>query len=121
MQPPNIRFKRAELKSRHDCWTAVRQLHFIDVLDATKSISKACDAVGMSRASAYKLRGHPEARQFRLALNAALRPDFAACRRDPSAKLTPRRQTTSSPLQTLQTHLAELRAQEQRLGSRSEG
>ena len=113
MQPPRIRFKPVELKARHDGWTATRQLHFIAVLDATKSITKACVAVGMSRVSAYKLRDHPDARQFRLAWNAALRPDFDTERRRPTRKLTKHRQATSSALQTLQTYLAKLREQEQ--------
>lgn len=117
MRPPRIRFRPVELKARHDGWTAARQFRFIEVLDATKSISKACAAVGMSRVSAYKLRDRPEARQFRLAWGAALRPDFEATRRGPAPKLNPDRQPTSSALQTLRTYLADLRAQEQRLGS----
>lgn len=113
-QPPRIRFRPVELKVRHDGWTAARQLHFIQVLDATKSISKACSAVGMSRVSAYKLRDRPEAGQFRLAWNAALRPDFDRGRRGSKPKLMQDRQPTSSALQTLQTYLAQLRAAEGR-------
>jgi hypothetical protein len=117
MQPPRIRFRPVELKVRHDGWTAARQIHFIEVLAATRSISKACSAVGMSRVSAYKLRDRPEAVQFRLAWYAALRPAFDKDRRASTRKLTLHRQVTSSALQTLQTYLAELRAQELRLGS----
>ena len=128
------------LKVRHDGWTPSRQRHFIDVLAATRSIAKACKAVGMSRASAYKLRQHPEARQFRLAWNGALRPDFdrprsasnggtVGLRRLRRARkvddvqevhATPdspgASQPTSSALATLQTYLALLREQEQQLG-----
>jgi hypothetical protein len=117
MQPPRIRFRPVELKARHDGWTAARQNRFIEVLAATRSINKACSAVGMSRASAYKLRDRADARQFRLAWNAALRPSFDESRRGGAPKLTIHRQPTSSALQTLQTCLTELRAQEQELGS----
>ena len=117
MQPPRIRFRPVELKARHDGWTASRQIRFIEVLDATKSISKACSAVGMSRVSAYKLRDRPDARQFRLAWNAALRASSDEGRPVGASKLTIHRQATSSALQTLQTCVAELRAQEQELGS----
>jgi regulator of sirC expression with transglutaminase-like and TPR domain len=139
MQPPRIRFTPVPLKARHDGWTAARQIHFIEVLSATKSISKACRAVGMSRMSAYTLRDRPDARQFLLAWSAALRPDFEFSQRaadragsikrsarakpdevketeDPGSLLTTVK-AKSSALQTLQTYLAELRAQEQRLGS----
>ena len=61
MQPPRSHFTPIPLKARHDGWTGARQIRFIEVLAATKSISKACSAVGMSRASAYKLRDRPEA------------------------------------------------------------
>ena len=138
MQPPRIRFRPVELKVRHDGWTAARQAHFIEVLAATRSIAAACSAVGMSRASAYKLRDRPDARQFRLAWHAALRPDSdqsrgisqrAAARRvrltrPDLAKVdelqemegppvsTHSRQATSSALATLQTFLARLREEE---------
>jgi hypothetical protein len=122
MKPPLIRFRPVELKARHDGWTAARQVHFIEVLAATRSIAAACGAVGMSRTSAYKLRDHPEARQFRLAWSAALRPDIEVIRRHGAPpKLTPHRQPTSSALSTLQTYLARLREEEQRLGSPAKG
>lgn len=137
-----IRFAPVPLKARHDGWTPARQRRFVEVLAATRSIVRACRAVGMTRAGAYKLRDRPDAAQFRLAWDAALRPDFERDRRhspralvrllrleqrrgkvdevnephDPS-KFTGDRQPTSSALSTLQTYLAELRAQEQGLGS----
>ena len=122
MQPPRIRFRPVELKDRHDGWTVARQVHFIKVLAATRSIAAACSAVGMSRTSAYKLRGHPDARQFRLAWSAALRLDLEVIRRHGAPpKLTQHRQTTSSALSTLQTYLARLREEEQGLGSPAKG
>ena len=148
MQPPRprIRFRPVELKARHDGWTPARQVRFIEELAATQSIARACKVVGMSRMSAYKLRDRPDAQQFRLAWSAALRPEFersrrvsprAAARRVRLTRPDPRkvdevkemegppvstqnRQATSSALSTLQTYLAELRAQEQQLGSRQE-
>lgn len=147
MQPPRIRFTPVQLKARHDGWTPARQIHFIEVLAATRSITRACRAVGMSRESAYKLRDRPDAGQFRLAWNPSLRPDFDRSRRvspravarlrrvgkrnsakvnevserDEPVKLTTDRQRTLSALSTLRTYLAELREQEQQLGSREEG
>src|SRR5690349_17720266 len=70
--PMPIRFTPVPLKARHDGWTADRQRRFIHVLAATKSLAKACAAVGMSRTSAYKLRDRPDALHFRLAWRAAL-------------------------------------------------
>jgi hypothetical protein len=110
------------------------------MLAATKSISKACAAVGMSRMSAYKLRDHSEAAELRAAWRSALRPDWdrprAQSRRvaarlaplsarkvddveemDGGSDLTQHGQSTSSALQTLQTYLALLRSQEDGLGS----
>lgn len=135
MKPQSrIRFTPVALKARHDGWTPARQLHFIHRLAETKSITRACKAVGMSRESAYKLRDRPEARQFRLAWNRALRPDFDRPReRSPRAAarlrlLAARRkvdetdetedppvdahcgQSTSSALRTLETLLAQLRS-----------
>ena len=112
MNPPRhrIRFVPVEIKARHDGWTAARQRHFIDVLAAAKSLTRACQAVGMSRTSAYRLRDRPEARQFRLAWDAALRPAFDQPRRVKPPKLMKQRQPTSSALETLQTYLAQLRA-----------
>lgn len=89
MQPPRTpvlsaaegRFTPVRLKARHDGWTPERQRRFIEELAATRSVSKACRAVGMSRDSAYKLRGRPEAAQFRLAWAKALEPDLGAVRR----------------------------------------
>jgi len=94
MQPPRTPvlsaveggFTPVQLKARHDGWTPARQRQFIEELAATRSITKACRAVGMSRDSAYKLRGRPEAAQFRLAWNQALEPGPAAERpRSPRA------------------------------------
>lgn len=143
MKSHHIRFTPVELKARHDGWTSSRQIRFIAELAATRSITRACLAVGMTRTSAYKLRDRPDASRFRLAWKAALRPGFEQDRRrspralvrirrmegrDPAKvdemeemeaalKLTRDHQPTSSASETLQTYLASLREQEQELGS----
>lgn len=81
MQPPRIRFTPVQLKARHDGWSPERQFRFIEVLAATRSVTKACRAVGMSRDSAYTLRDRAEAAQFRLAWTKALEPGLAGERR----------------------------------------
>jgi hypothetical protein len=134
------RFAPVQLKARHDGWTAARQVRFIEELAATKSLARACRAVGMSRTSAYKLRDRPEADQFRAAWTKALEPDFVAeRRRSPRALQRLRRpekrrkvyeadetdgppispptsRPTLSPLQTLETLLGQLRAAERKAG-----
>ena len=44
-------------KSRRDGWTAERQLRFLDTLSRTRSVTRAASSAGMSRESAYRLRG----------------------------------------------------------------
>ena len=136
MQVSRAHFAPVELKARHDGWTAARQRRFIEVLGATKSVTKACAVVGMSRMSAYKLRDRAEARQFCFAWRDALRPGFdqrgtsgRILRRAMTAKVddveevhaSPKTmhhgQSTLSALQTLQTYLAQLRAEDEELGS----
>ena len=56
---------RSESRSQHrktrcDGWTVERQLAFLTALSRTRSVIKAARAVGMSRESAYRLRGRAE-------------------------------------------------------------
>jgi hypothetical protein len=100
--PPRIRFRPVPVKARHDGWTPARQAHFIDVLAATKSVARACAAVGKSREAAYKLldrsRGNPEQQDFARAWNDALKPDFAKeRRRSPRAEARLRRLARAAP------------------------
>jgi len=44
-------------KTRRDGWTVERQLRFLDVLARKRSVTRAAQAAGMSRESAYRLRG----------------------------------------------------------------
>ena len=53
-------------------WTAQRQTDFLGMLAETGSVVGACEAVGMSRKSAYALRARPGAESFTAAWDAAL-------------------------------------------------
>jgi hypothetical protein len=61
------------LCNRHDGWTAERQRGFIEALADLGSVRAAANAVNMTPESAYQLRRHPEAREFRKAWEAALK------------------------------------------------
>jgi hypothetical protein len=65
-------FYPVPLRAMHNGWTALRQAHFLGWLAETGSVSAACARVGMSRNSAYKLRGKPHAESFAAAWDAAL-------------------------------------------------
>ena len=45
-------------------WTPERQIRFLDVLAATRSVTKAAAAAGMSRESAHRLRNRGEGALF---------------------------------------------------------
>jgi hypothetical protein len=141
MQRRRIPFTPVRLKTRHDGCTPVRQSRFIEELAATKSLTRACKAVGMSRMSAYKLRSRPDAAELRSAWDKALQPDFAieparsphALRRhrrvEQPGKVDEVHETDGSPishapalstlsaLQTLETCVRLLRAEDQELRS----
>ena len=59
-------------RTRRDGWTMQRQADFLGMLAETGSVMGACEAVGMSRKSAYRLRALPEAESFAAAWDAAL-------------------------------------------------
>lgn len=61
------------LCQRHDGWTAERQRGFVEALADLGSVRAAAHAVNMTPESAYQLRRHPEAHEFRKAWEAALR------------------------------------------------
>jgi hypothetical protein len=52
-------------KTRHDGWTPARQQEFIEVLADTACVRTAARRVGMTPQSAYRLRRHPDAADFR--------------------------------------------------------
>lgn len=49
---------------RRDGWTAERQLRFLDALMHTRSVTRAASAAGMTRESAYRLRGRKDGALF---------------------------------------------------------
>lgn len=54
----------AQQRCRADGWTPLTQERFIRALEAMGSVGAAAKAVGMSRRSAYKLRGRDDADDF---------------------------------------------------------
>ena len=66
-------------KPRHDGWTEVRRANLIACLSATPDVRRACAMVGLSRQSAYRLRGRDP--DFAAAWDDALRKAHAASRR----------------------------------------
>jgi hypothetical protein len=67
-----IPFEPAQLRPRHDGWTAEKQIHFIEALAATKCVDEACRRVGMSDTSAYELRNRPCGKAFAQAWDLAV-------------------------------------------------
>jgi hypothetical protein len=65
-------FAPVPLRSRRDGWTEVRQCVFLVQLYNTGSVSEAARAVGMSRASAYRLRARAGAESFAFAWDRVL-------------------------------------------------
>ncbi len=59
-------------RTRRDGWTIERQADFLGMLAETGSVIGACEAVGISRKSAYQLRARPGAESFAAAWDAAL-------------------------------------------------
>ena len=59
-------------RTRRDGWTVERQADFLGMLAETGSVIGACEAVGISRKSAYQLRARPGAESFAAAWDAAL-------------------------------------------------
>ncbi len=60
------------LRARHDGWTVARQRAFVEALAVGDSVAAAAARVGMSKASAYRLRQRPEAAAFRAAWDGAV-------------------------------------------------
>jgi hypothetical protein len=69
-RPPRHRSPRVPpfypvpVRQSHNGWSIDRQAHFIGWLAETGSVSAACERVGMSRNSAYKLRKKPRSESF---------------------------------------------------------
>lgn len=77
-RPPRRRARRVPafypvpLRGRRDGWTVQRQADFLGYLAETGSVMGACEAIGMSRNSAYRLRRRRDAESFAAAWDAAL-------------------------------------------------
>ena len=72
-RPPPF-FAPVPLRSRRDGWTVERQCGFLARLYVSGSVRAAARAVGMSRASAYRLRGRAGAEGFAHAWDHVLTP-----------------------------------------------
>lgn len=70
-------FHPVPLRARRDGWSVVRQCAFLAQLYLTGSAAAAAQAVGMSRASAYRLRARAEAQGFAHAWDVVLAPPGA--------------------------------------------
>lgn len=67
-------FRPVPLRSRSDGWSEARQCGFLAQLYVTGSVAAAAHSVGMSRASAYRLRGRAGAESFARAWGHVLSP-----------------------------------------------
>ena len=65
-------FLPVPLRPRADGWTPLRQAQFLVALARTRSVKKAAFAAGMTRESAYRLRGKHGAESFAAAWDAVL-------------------------------------------------
>ncbi|MBT2132896.1 hypothetical protein KK137_00995 [Croceibacterium sp. LX-88] len=65
-------FYPVPVRGRRDGWTRGKQAAFLGLLAETGTVLAACERVGMSRKSAYKLRQMPGAESFAAAWDAAL-------------------------------------------------
>ncbi len=65
-------FLPVPLRARADGWTPLRQAQFLVALAQTRSVTKAALAAGMTRESAYRLRGKHRAESFAAAWEAVL-------------------------------------------------
>lgn len=81
-------FHPVPLRTRRDGWTVERQCGFLAQLYATGSVAAAARGVGMSRASAYRLRGREGAQGFAWAWDRVLTPPGP---RAVTGQATPRR------------------------------
>jgi hypothetical protein len=68
-------FVPASPRERRDGWTPEKQVDFIEALGECGCVTEACERVGLSPSTAYRLRRRPDAYSFRAAWDAAL--DYA--------------------------------------------
>ncbi|MGV7122559.1 hypothetical protein [Sphingopyxis sp. 550A] len=68
-------FVPASPRERRDGWTPEKQVEFIEALGECGCVTEACERVGLSPSTAYRLRRRVDAYSFRAAWDAAL--DYA--------------------------------------------
>ncbi len=71
LTPESLAALLAQRQQRVDGWTPVKVACFLVQLAETMSVKSACAYVNMSTASAYALRNHPDAAEFRAAWECA--------------------------------------------------
>lgn len=71
LTPESLAALLARRQQRVDGWTPVKVACFLVQLAETTSVKAACDYVNMTTASAYALRNHPDAAEFRAAWESA--------------------------------------------------
>lgn len=69
---PDLEFDPVVLRERADGWLPEKQVEFIRALAESACVRDACKRVGMSEASARRLKGRPDAVTFRRAWKLAL-------------------------------------------------
>lgn len=67
-------FRPVPLRARADGWSEARQCGFLSALYVTGSVAAAAKAVGMTRASAYRLRARTGAESFAAMWDRVLTP-----------------------------------------------
>ncbi|MCR2833297.1 hypothetical protein [Parerythrobacter lacustris] len=82
-------FLPVPLRTRRDGWTIARQCHFLVQLYLTGSVAAAAGAVGMSRTSAYRLRGRAGAEGFAWAWDRVLTPPGSGPENRPAGRRRP--------------------------------
>ena len=80
--------RSASCKTRRDGWTPERQLAFLGALTRTRSVTLAARAVGMSRESAYRLRGRREGALFAAAWDALSKGHIFAVTKKSAASIS---------------------------------
>lgn len=97
-------FRPVPLRGRHDGWSEVRQCVFLAQLYVTGSVTAAAKAVGMSRASAYRLRERPGAKSFAFAWDRVL--SLPGCGHPGAAREDNRKVTMETLFARLESELA---------------
>ena len=97
-------FRPVPLRSRRDGWSEVRQCAFLAQLYVTGSVTAAAKAVGMSRASAYRLRERPGAKSFAFAWDRVL--SLPGCGHPGAAREDNRKVTMETLFARLESELA---------------